>query len=141
MKQYLLRAGEAIAKLKAENKSLKAVVKGHEALNIINHRILERANNIWKKSTGKTDVWCDLGRLVEFLVKRDVMLENALRGIIEIGKRDMTNPKYDGYFAEAREVLALPPRAIRRPSPCLECGAKLHCDAPCREYNDWRTEQ
>jgi hypothetical protein len=30
----------------------------------------------------------------------------ALRGIIEIGKRDMSNPKYDGYFDEAREAIA-----------------------------------
>lgn len=29
----------------------------------------------------------------------------ALRGIIEIGKRDMSNPKYDGYFESAREIL------------------------------------
>jgi hypothetical protein len=30
----------------------------------------------------------------------------ALRGILEIGKRDMSNPKYDGYFAVAREAVA-----------------------------------
>lgn len=30
----------------------------------------------------------------------------ALRGILEIGKRDTTNPKYDAYFDEAREALA-----------------------------------
>lgn len=34
-------------------------------------------------------------------------LEMALRGIIEIGKRDMSNPKYDGYFEEAKEVLKI----------------------------------
>lgn len=32
-------------------------------------------------------------------------LADALSGIIEIGKRDMSNPKYDGYFITAREVL------------------------------------
>lgn len=32
-------------------------------------------------------------------------LQEVLRGIIEIGKRDLTNPKYDGYFEAAREVL------------------------------------
>jgi len=30
----------------------------------------------------------------------------ALRGIVEIGKRDMSNPKYDGYFDYAREAIA-----------------------------------
>ena len=30
---------------------------------------------------------------------------NALKGIIEIGKRDMSNPKYDGYFEEAKQVI------------------------------------
>ncbi len=33
-------------------------------------------------------------------------LVSALRGILEIGKRDMSNPKYDGYFESAREALA-----------------------------------
>lgn len=35
-------------------------------------------------------------------------LENtvkALAGVIEIGKRDMTNSKYDGYFDEAKQAL------------------------------------
>lgn len=32
-------------------------------------------------------------------------IESALRGILEIGKRDMSNPKYDGYFTRAREAL------------------------------------
>jgi hypothetical protein len=29
----------------------------------------------------------------------------ALDGIISIGKRDMSNPKYDGYFRTAKEAL------------------------------------
>jgi hypothetical protein len=32
-------------------------------------------------------------------------LDEALRGIIDIGKRDMSNPKYDAYFEFAEEVL------------------------------------
>lgn len=44
------------------------------------------------------------------ILKAGVLLlcatETALRGIIEIGKRDMSNPKYDGYFTEASEALA-----------------------------------
>ncbi len=33
-------------------------------------------------------------------------LLEALRNILEIGKRDTSNPKYDGYFEAARAVLA-----------------------------------
>ena len=29
----------------------------------------------------------------------------ALRGILDIGKRDLTNPKYDGYFESARRAV------------------------------------
>jgi hypothetical protein len=32
-------------------------------------------------------------------------LVGALEGILEIGKRDMSNPKYDGYFNTAEEIL------------------------------------
>lgn len=32
-------------------------------------------------------------------------LVTALRSIIEIGKRDLTNPKYDCYFDSAKNVL------------------------------------
>jgi hypothetical protein len=33
-------------------------------------------------------------------------LREALTGILEIGKRDMSNPKYDGYFDTARAALS-----------------------------------
>jgi hypothetical protein len=33
----------------------------------------------------------------------------ALRGLLEIGKRDLTNPKYDGFWNEARAALAAQP--------------------------------
>ncbi len=45
---------------------------------------------------------------------RSVELENALRGIIEIGKRNTENPKYDSYYNEARKVLGLPPLSERK---------------------------
>ena len=32
-------------------------------------------------------------------------LAEALQGIIDIGKRDLKNPKYDGYFISAKEAL------------------------------------
>lgn len=48
----------------------------------------------------------------EALVEHDRLvrlpLEEALRGILEIGKRDMSNPKYDGYFEHARAILSQP---------------------------------
>lgn len=31
--------------------------------------------------------------------------EDALDGLLSIGKRDLTNPKYDGYFEECRSAL------------------------------------
>lgn len=33
-------------------------------------------------------------------------LLEALKGILEIGKRDTTNPKYDGYYETARAAIA-----------------------------------
>ena len=33
-------------------------------------------------------------------------LLEALRAILEIGKRDMSNPKYDGYFESAYAAVA-----------------------------------
>lgn len=33
-------------------------------------------------------------------------LHKALTGLVEIGKRDMCNPKYDGYWETARDVLS-----------------------------------
>jgi hypothetical protein len=42
-------------------------------------------------------------------------LREALQGIIDIGKRDMTNSKYDGYFETARTVLAELSKEAGRP--------------------------
>jgi hypothetical protein len=33
-------------------------------------------------------------------------LLEALKGILDIGKRDTSNPKYDGYYQTAREAIA-----------------------------------
>lgn len=30
----------------------------------------------------------------------------AIQGLLDIGKRDLTNPKYDGYFESLRNALA-----------------------------------
>ena len=39
-------------------------------------------------------------------------LLEALKGILEIGKRDTTNPKYDGYYDTARAAVAKAEKAI-----------------------------
>ena len=41
----------------------------------------------------------------ESLLTSHADLLAALKGIIDIGKRDMSNPKYDGYFESAREAV------------------------------------
>jgi hypothetical protein len=57
----------------------------------------------YKCSTQLNESWSDDVAKAER--ERDAIAE-ALRGIIEIGKRDMSNPKYDGYFESARVALA-----------------------------------
>jgi hypothetical protein len=54
----------------------------------------------------------------------------ALVNIIEIGKRDMTNPKYDSYFQEAKEVIKKA-RAIDAPGPHIEITPE-----PCPSHKD-----
>ncbi len=49
-------------------------------------------------------------------------LLEALEGIIEIGKRDLTNPKYDGYFRTAQ-------RALDKAKGC-DCAAIGNFDKP-----------
>ena len=43
---------------------------------------------------------------VEKLMADRAELLEALQGIIEIGKRDLSNPKYDGFFTTARAAIA-----------------------------------
>ena len=45
-------------------------------------------------------------------------LKAAVKSFLEIGKRDLTNPKYDGYFEELRVLVGMNP-----------CG---HDDCQCR---------
>lgn len=47
------------------------------------------------------------------LVSHYIMTYNALQAIIEIGKRDLSNPKYNSYFQEAERVLLKPDVALR----------------------------
>lgn len=45
-------------------------------------------------------------KLIVKSVNHHEQLVEALRSIIEIGKRDMSNTKYDGYFINAKQVLS-----------------------------------
>ena len=36
-------------------------------------------------------------------------LRAAVKSFLEIGKRDLTNPKYDGYFQELRRLVGMKP--------------------------------
>ena len=63
-------------------------------------------------SDNEWDLWVDRGRLrgglrlmMSYLRHVDQELNDALRGIIDIGKRDTTNIKYDSYYDEARAIL------------------------------------
>ena len=48
-----------------------------------------------------------VGTMAENIALREwaKKLRDSLQGIIDIGKRDMANPKYDGYFESSKEVL------------------------------------
>jgi hypothetical protein len=43
----------------------------------------------------------------------------ALRAILEIGKRDLSNPKYDAYFDSAKEALRAHDAASAEPVAAL----------------------
>lgn len=47
----------------------------------------------------------DNGKANAQVISKANQLLEALQGIIEIGKRDLTNPKYDHYFKTAKEVI------------------------------------
>lgn len=64
-------------------------------------RLLEDNDRYDATIVGRTDA--DIERRIAEAVRP---FDEALRAIIEIGKRDLSNPKYDGYFNTAREVLA-----------------------------------
>ncbi len=46
---------------------------------------------------------------VDTIRAEQTRLREAMRGILDIGKRDMSNPKYDGYFEAARAALSSTP--------------------------------
>ena len=42
---------------------------------------------------------------MERLIAERDSLKTALQGLLELGRKDTSNPKYDGYYAEARAAL------------------------------------
>lgn len=63
---------------------------------MFNEEVVLRDGVIWFSMTNKD--------IVEMLNNREELAE-ALEGIDDIGKRDMTNPKYDTYFRSGKEAL------------------------------------
>src|SRR5260370_37153380 len=55
---------------------------------------------------GTQDEIKHLSRQIDELLHHEALVADALQGILEIGKRDMSNPKYDGYFQFAKDALA-----------------------------------
>jgi hypothetical protein len=65
-------------------------------------------SELWPNAPPK---WCSRCLGLAAVQQRDTLtaqvadLREALLGILEIGKRDMSNPKYDEYFESAWQVL------------------------------------
>lgn len=76
-----------------ENRGLRADVKLMQQENLAGRQEIERLR-------AELDHWT-----YELFKHRESMLRKALQGILDIGKRDMTSPKYDGYFEAARQAL------------------------------------
>lgn len=69
---------------------------------------MESALSAVPESSLSDKEWLELNiyRIIRDFQKREALLVEALDGILSIGKRDMTNEKYDGYFEAAKETLA-----------------------------------
>ena len=71
------------------------------------------------------------GRATAYLIAAAQELLEALKGIIEIGKRNLENPKYDGYFDAARAAIA----AAEGKEPEQHTGEPDPTDL-ARDYNE-----
>lgn len=72
----------------------------HEQALAEKDREIERLQAQLATAKGEIEHWTH-----DSFKRREAALREALQGILDIGKRDMSNPKYDGYFATAREAL------------------------------------
>lgn len=71
-----------------------------EPKGLIGHYIADsHGNMVFKGSDRNINAY-----VVKCVNSHDELVE-ALKGIIEIGKRDVSNPKYDGYFEKAKQAL------------------------------------
>lgn len=110
--------------------------------------------SIHAQTTGKpcptVEILDETGEANARLIVAAPELLEALKGIIEIGKRDMSNPKYDGYFDSARKAIASAegnepeqqptygdgPMIQERPRPDEPDSPKTWKKLPRQLYND-----
>lgn len=47
----------------------------------------------------------ELAQAMQSFKRRETAFVDALKGILELGRKDLSNPKYDAYFEEAKRVI------------------------------------
>ena len=100
LQSQLTRAQELLGVANKENEYLKSVIE-NKAKDPDNEF---KAMQLALDSSGATK---DLAiRKMYDVEEKCHTVANALRNLLDIGKRDLSNPKYDGYFEAAREALA-----------------------------------
>lgn len=84
----------------------KARVNAHDPIQdcLFQIDVVAKTIQSFKKDHWQLDPNCE-GSYAFNMTNRVIQLEEALSGILDIGKRDMTNPKYDTYFNSAKEAL------------------------------------
>lgn len=95
--------GNALMQIHDKDKEIRLL---SEQVNEANQELLRRADEI-TRLRGELSHWTFV-RFKELEAENE-RLRMSLQGIIDIGKRDMTNPKYDGYFEAARQALTQEP--------------------------------
>lgn len=95
-----------IEKFKAAHENLSTVdMRAMGTVLLENQALRNQRNRLQAEVEGLKSEAGSLYNMAESYRAKLAKLEGALRGILEIGKRDMSNPKYDGYFEEARATL------------------------------------
>jgi len=126
LRETLVKQTAKIKHLEEENGSLKAMedewlkywgdcveaAKGHRVIgrpiaDVIRDLVAELAdlNDRFDRFKENTKPFIHIANTQAREIERLQRAHDALTGIIEIGKRDLTNPKYDDYFESARNAL------------------------------------
>jgi hypothetical protein len=79
--------------------------EGHFCGPVHLHTIRNLERKIEAQDEQYQELIAQLHRDIAELRREKKRLREALKGILECGKRDLTNPKYDGYFKSARKAL------------------------------------